>query len=484
MLEPVFAGLRLTGHLKAAKQPLGSHTPRFEAVSNKSKNVGSVSYKGVAGTVLRWRDNGWSTLWHPESTGPNINKCLPPSELSIMVKLVKFVSQSGGRGTIPLIHGCLSTIVLCTWNALHLDLPADCESNWTKILRKAKWMILAIIAPEAISVLALREWFETGWILDRIRALESHPISYNQQDDKKDVASVNSIDVAPSERDLETATYGLTGCSWKRTHAYYVNMGGFVLVCNNERYRLCAPQFLALLERKFIQLPSLSKEEIKDKSKEDALTKVWGCIQITWLLAYLVGRIVEHLPITTLELFTVGVACCTFFSYGAWLEKPKDVEFPTEIHVELNSSGIQEVAQLLTEKGVRYHSAGVRISLAENLGLNSESLRLFELTYLIPILLFGTCHLLGWNFWFNSRTEKWLWRASSITCLALPIGTLTLGRVIAHHWPVSGLMLTIVTLYAISRAFLLIEIFSGLRSVPEGIYNDVGWSQWIPHVGS
>lgn len=401
-----------------------------------------------------------------------------------MVSLVGFVSQSDGRGTIPLIHGCLSTIVLCTWNALHLNLPADDESNWTKNLRKGKWMMIAIIAPEAISVLALREWFETGWILNRIRDLESRaPVSY-QQKLKGDVVSVDTTEVVPSGRDLETASHGLTGCSWKRTHAYYVNMGGFVLVYNNSRYRLCAPQFLALLKRRFIRLPSLSKDEIKDKSKEDTFTKVWACIQITWLVAYLIGRTVGHLPITTLELFTVGVACCTFITYGAWFEKPKDIDFPTEIYLEPGGNDTKEVAQLLEEKGVRYRFKGQRIRLVENIGLTSKSMRLFELTYLGPLLLFGACHLLGWNFWFDSLVEKWLWRASSIACLALPTGSLALSHWIARHMPVNGLGLTVVTVYIAARAFLLIDIFAGLRRVPDGVYDDVGWSQWIPHIGS
>src|SRR5215469_3661058 len=136
-----------------------------------------------------------------------------------MVSLVGFVSQSGSRGTIPLIHGCLSTMVLCTWNALHLDLPADDESSWTKILRKTKWMMIAIIAPEAISVLALREWFETGWLLNQIRDLKLNaPIPY-QQKLKEDGVTVSTIEVVPSEEDLEATTCDLTGCSWKRVHA-------------------------------------------------------------------------------------------------------------------------------------------------------------------------------------------------------------------------------------------------------------------------
>ncbi len=120
----------------------------------------------------------------------------------------------------------------------------------------------------------------------------------------------------------------------------------------------------------------------------------------------------------------------------------------------------------------------------ENIGLPSMSMRLFELTYLCPVVLFGACHLLGWNLFFNSAAEKWLWRASSVACLALPMGTLTLSHLIAHRFPVSGLGLAIVAVYITSRAYLFIDIFAGLRRVPKSVYDDVGWSQWIPHIGS
>jgi hypothetical protein len=166
------------------------------------------------------------------------------------------------------------------------------------------------------------------------------------------------------------------------------------------------------------------------------------------------------------------------------VEKPKDVEFPTDIYPEQGSGDVAEIDQLLEEKGKRYYSKGLRISLMENIGPTYESMWLLELTYLVPVLLFGACHLLGWNFWFDSPAEKWLWRVSSITCLALPTGTLTLSRLIAHRLPISGLGLTVVTVYIASRAFLLIDIFAGLRSVPDSVYDDVGWSQWIPHIGS
>jgi len=454
-----------------------------------------------------------------------------------MSGLVGFVSQSGGRGTLPVIHGCLSTIVLCTWNALHLNLPADNEPSRTKFLRKAKWMMIAILAPEAISILALREWSDTNMILKKIRGLESRaPISYQQEqikvarpfDTDKDAVR-RSIDITDSviekldakdnvkkvitddsekdpttivterafsgstcvasdtasDRDLEAATHSASDCSWKRVHAFFINMGGFVLVSGNERYRLCTPQFLVLLENGLIRLPSLSQEEIRDKSKDDALTKAWACIQLIWLFTYLIGRVAVHLPITTLELFTVGVACCTFFTYGAWFQKPKDVDCPIEIPLEPVPGCVDEACRLLQESDHRYATSGRRVSFTENPGRTDAATRLFDLAYLPPMLLFGACHLLGWNFFFCSPIEKILWQACSTACLVLPPSILALTHITtARGWNAVGLMPVMFAIYGISRIYLCIDMFAGLRRVPYEDYNDMNWSQYIPHIGS
>ena len=51
---------------------------------------------------------------------------------------------------------------LCTWVALHLDVPANPrESCWKRLLKRVGWMALAILAPEAVLTLAFMEWMSS-----------------------------------------------------------------------------------------------------------------------------------------------------------------------------------------------------------------------------------------------------------------------------------------------------------------------------------
>ena len=55
-----------------------------------------------------------------------------------------------------IIYSCLSTIFLCTWVALHLNVPRDP----TKVspFRRAWFMLGALLAPELVLVFAFSDW--------------------------------------------------------------------------------------------------------------------------------------------------------------------------------------------------------------------------------------------------------------------------------------------------------------------------------------
>ena len=62
----------------------------------------------------------------------------------------------------------MATVFLCSWDALHLNVPADDDSDLMQVLRQVKWMTIAILAPELIAVHALREWYETRWLYRQV----------------------------------------------------------------------------------------------------------------------------------------------------------------------------------------------------------------------------------------------------------------------------------------------------------------------------
>jgi hypothetical protein len=49
-------------------------------------------------------------------------------------------------------------IYICTWSAVHLNVPADADSSLSIVARKIMWMMVAILAPEYTATSAFRDW--------------------------------------------------------------------------------------------------------------------------------------------------------------------------------------------------------------------------------------------------------------------------------------------------------------------------------------
>jgi hypothetical protein len=72
--------------------------------------------------------------------------------------------------------------------------------------------------------------------------------------------------------------------------------------------------------------PRLSKAEIEDKSKGDAISKGVVILQTGWFVTQCIARGVQGLPITELELATVAFAALNFVIYLLWWDKPQNVQ--------------------------------------------------------------------------------------------------------------------------------------------------------------
>lgn len=54
------------------------------------------------------------------------------------------------RGTGDIIFTCLATISLCVYTVLHLNVPKRGSTTWDNVLRKAKWVLVGLFAPEIV----------------------------------------------------------------------------------------------------------------------------------------------------------------------------------------------------------------------------------------------------------------------------------------------------------------------------------------------
>lgn len=125
-------------------------------------------------------------------------------------------------------------------------------------------------------------------------------------------------------------------------------MGGFVvdlddgLIDEHPRFaekinRLTfTPKGIALLA-KCGYPPRISRGEILDKSKIDGLGKSFACIQALWMTTQVCTRLIAGLPVTLLEVMTLGHVLCALVLYmmcGTSL-----VGFKSLLHLKENGSG-------------------------------------------------------------------------------------------------------------------------------------------------
>jgi hypothetical protein len=123
-------------------------------------------------------------------------------------------------------------------------------------------------------------------------------------------------------------------------------MGGFMIFDGKEPYTVdpASKELGELLKKGEI---NITKEEIKDKGRGDALSKGLTLIQTTWFILQCIARKAEHLPITELELVTLAFAALNFMTYAFWWNKPLNVTCPIHIY----RKGGDENRVIAEEKG-------------------------------------------------------------------------------------------------------------------------------------
>jgi len=112
---------------------------------------------------------------------------------------------------------------------------------------------------------------------------------------------------------------------------------------------------------------------------------------------------------------------------------------------------------------------------------------------------FGGIHSIGWSFDFPSYTEQLLWRISSISITAIPLGWVVImdviqgriqlgnGTVLSEYSSITRtfilrLVILLSVLYIVARVLLLVVSFTTLRSLPSSAFQTVDWATFLPHI--
>ncbi|KAK4447784.1 squalene epoxidase-domain-containing protein [Podospora aff. communis PSN243] len=358
---------------------------------------------------------------------------------SVLFGGLGWVSSPNTRATNDILFDNFLALFVCVWTVLHHNLQAKHEGFWSVFWRKFRWAVLAVTAPEMLTLFAVMQW-NAGNI---------------------SVREMRSIGVE----------------SWSKVHAFYANAGGFVLETPG-----------------FPRFP-INATSIYYHFKADLLAKGFAFTQAEWVILQICARAAQDLTITPLELFTAAFIVPSLATVYFWASKPQNVAEPTIIKVEW------PISELLIAAGDAAKDPYVDTPMDFVEKPVWEGWRrlpsLLHYGAWVVSVVHALIHVLGWWFPFPTPIEAIIWRASSLTLLVV----MAIGGVVPvistqpwfdfsfsmlwiwvreakrQTWVRRRLFSTVVdiayVLYIIARIFILVEIFLVFRAMSEDLSGEV-----------
>jgi hypothetical protein len=414
-----------------------------------------------------------------------------------------WVSPTNTRGTADILYSSLSTIYLCTWTSICLNLPRPGEhQGWRFLLYKFRWQLITIFFPEVIVATAAEQW----------------------------LSAYQSVRIF--------AALGHTG--WTVRHGFFADMGGIkVAPPDITPFPVDSQQLAFLVAQGYLPMPTISTGDICAVNKADGFARTITIAQMVWFCLSCVGRGVERIGLSPLELTTLAFIICTLHNYFFWYFKPLDPPSPMVLDMVVpiaqvcRSAGVNDsysrtpldfVKPLPDPKslitpfwfgfGVVFDSgeeAGPRPTqtLANSRVLPPKGVSWGMMFYLIffQVMYYGLHLVVGWMLAFPSTVEWYLWTISNLAdlgligvyILALPLGTCFapfIGKFVFHkqassilevasmlpYWAKLLIHGPFVLAYIVARALILTESIISLRALPAAVYQDVNWSASLPHI--
>lgn len=165
-------------------------------------------------------------------------------------------------GTSDILWSCLVTIFASIYTAIHLDTPLYRVSKWNRLAVRLRWAICCLVAPEIILQMVLFQYLEARKLYKKLTG--------------KDTIRLESEAVSASSHQHQP--------DYNMSYIFWVVMGGFVVDTSNmhgdyDRVALTASG-VAFLAQHGHHI-SISKDQIADCSKANAVAKFVVCVQVS-----------------------------------------------------------------------------------------------------------------------------------------------------------------------------------------------------------
>lgn len=381
---------------------------------------------------------------------------------------------SDQRTLVQIIWSCSATIFACTWLAVHPNVPGRSLKRRGRLaiaLRRARLMLLTLMAPEIVIGWAAAQWR----VARHIRNL--------------------------SPKKLTMA------------HGFFVAMGGF---CNSSGDILSCKDFYPLeheLNREACReswisaLAEVPEEEIEERSKADGFSKAIAIVQIFWFVLQCLARRIQHLPIVPIEMSALAFSILSIVLYMIWWYKPFDVQvhIVLPLGAKLDYAGHDDRGHVGFLRYINdwYYNVLVAVygcadddtiptietgvseiyvaDYIDNPSLPSTPAMLRWFAAWAVGALFGSMYLVDWSYEFASDVERIFWRASAITITSIPLWFLVQGYSF-FFCPSHLSMVFAATCYIAARMCIIVLALMSLRCLLPAALVEVSWTTYIPHV--
>jgi len=78
----------------------------------------------------------------------------------------------------------------------------------------------------------------------------------------------------------------------------------------------------------------VTEDEITDRSKGDAVSKIIFILQSSWFIVQCIGRCIQGLSLTHLELSTLALASLNGMTFILWWDKPLGAQTPVRVYLK------------------------------------------------------------------------------------------------------------------------------------------------------
>ncbi|KAI0891990.1 hypothetical protein F4806DRAFT_506295 [Annulohypoxylon nitens] len=349
-----------------------------------------------------------------------------------------YVVAPNVRSTLDIVWNCVSILILCSWSILHLNVPAQytprSKSQWIRRLvwltiRKIKWMLANLVAPEFIVAKALSSFHSARSYYPSLKKLaekDSVPwsmahtfladmgglvIHFPESCHRCDEASpnCNHLELTPTnpsgwsetieefrvKQDIAARKYGNT--AW-RLHDHNVSLGQASNTSNcmliGNIWVLDARQLQYARECGIIsQLHNITEDEVADKGKGDFAAKALALIQVLWLIIQIAVRTATRKPSSPLEVATLAFATLAFITYIILFNHPQNLTTPFQISAK-RVPDLKEFKELICMRRGEFLKMTLGdYSIANNVCLSpsgdTRGLRLFFFGGMISGFIFG-----------------------------------------------------------------------------------------------